>query len=195
MRRKGIVSARGVEVGERFDFLGYTFSRERNLMRKQTKKRFVRKARASASPERHKQILASYWGICVHGQCRNLWNKITNNDMSFASIGIKKRDRIMNGQKFFDVPDRRIIDLLNVPITVLDVQKDVSTRQGPGRYCVLCEQNGERFKFITNSLNIKDVLDQALEAEENGRDVFPVTGVVIKRKSLGDGKSCYYFEE
>ena len=57
------------------------------------------------------------------------------------------------------------------------------------------EQNGQRSKFITNCYNLKDVLDQAREAENNGQKIFPVENVIVKRRSLGDGKSAYYFEE
>lgn len=71
----------------------------------------------------------------------------------------------------------------------------VKTKQGEGRYCVLFEQNGQRSKFITNCYNLKDVLDQAREAENNGQKIFPVENVIVKRRSLGDGKSAYYFEE
>lgn len=67
--------------------------------------------------------------------------------------------------------------------------------QSEGRYCVLFEQNGQRSKFITNCYNLKDVLDQAREAENNGQKIFPVENVIVKRCSLGDGKSAYYFEE
>lgn len=74
-------------------------------------------------------------------------------------------------------------------------QRNVKTKQGEGRYCVLFEQNGQRSKFITNCYNLKDVLDQAREAENNGQKIFPVENVIVKRRSLGDGKSAYYFEE
>ena len=33
------------------------------------------------------------------------------------------------------------------------------------------------------------------EAENNGQKIFPVENVIVKRRSLGDGKSAYYFEE
>ena len=66
----------------------------------------------------------------------------------------------------------------------------MKTKQGEGRYCVLFEQNGQRSKFITNCYNLKDVL-----AENNGQKIFPVENVIVKRRSLGDGKSAYYFEE
>lgn len=55
--------------------------------------------------------------------------------------------------------------------------------------------DGQRSKFITNCYNLKDVLDQAREAENNGQKIFPVENVIVKRRSLGDGKSAYYFEE
>lgn len=87
------------------------------------------------------------------------------------------------------------MDILNVPITVVDFETNVKTKQGEGRYCVLFEQNGQRSKFITNCYNLKDVLDQAREAENNGQKIFPVENVIVKRRSLGDGKSAYYFEE
>ena len=100
-----------------------------------------------------------------------------------------------DGQKYYDVPEKKLMDILNVPITVLDFQPNITTRQGTGRYCVLFEQKGQRFKFITNCFNIKDVLDQAREAETETKKVFPVSNVVVKRRSLSDGKSVYYFEE
>mgnify|MGYP000028353997 CR=1 FL=1 len=58
------------------------------------------------------------------------------------------------------------------PITVVDFETNVKTKQGEGRYCVLFEQNGQRSKFITNCYNLKDVLDQAREAENNGQKIF-----------------------
>lgn len=98
--------------------------------------------------------------------------------MSFADKGIKQSGRTKDGKKFFDVKETRLMDILNVPITVVDF-----------------EQNGQRSKFITNCYNLKDVLDQAREAENNGQKIFPVENVIVKRRSLGDGKSAYYFEE
>lgn len=115
--------------------------------------------------------------------------------MSFASKGIKQSGKTRDGKKFFDVQEIRLMDILNVPVTIVDFESDVTTRQGSGRYCVLFEKNGTRGKFITNSYNIKDVLEQARAAEQQGNPIFPVSGVVIKRRSLGDGKSTYYFDE
>lgn len=107
----------------------------------------------------------------------------------------RKKGRTKDGKKFFDVKETRLMDILNVPITVVDFETNVKTKQGEGRYCVLFEQNGQRSKFITNCYNLKDVLDQAREAENNGQKIFPVENEIVKRRSLGDGKSAYYFEE
>lgn len=38
------------------------------------------------------------------------------------------------------------------------------------------------------------MLDQAREAENNGQKIFPVENVIVKRRSLGDGKSAYYLK-
>jgi hypothetical protein len=181
--------------GRTIDFLGYRFTVHRIRLRKSIKQTFARKSKRLTDKDRRREVLASYWGWCKWGDCKHLWNKLTDNDMSFASLGFKKRDLVKDGQKFFDVPERKLMDILNMPFTVLDFQPNITTRQGPGRYCVLCEQDGQRFKFITNCFNIKDVLDQASEAEKRGSKVFPVDDVRVKRRSLGDGKSAYYFEE
>lgn len=77
--------------------------------------------------------------------------------MSFADKGIKQSGRTKDGKKFFDVKETRLMDILNVPITVVDFETNVKTKQGEGRYCVLFEQNGQRSKFITNCYNLKDV--------------------------------------
>lgn len=76
--------------------------------------------------------------------------------MSFADKGIKQSGRTKDGKKFFDVKETRLMDILNVPITVVDFETNVKTKQGEGRYCVLFEQNGQRSKFITNCYNLKD---------------------------------------
>lgn len=72
----------------------------------------------------------------------------------------------------------------------------MKTSQGDGRYCVLFEMNGTKYKFITNCYNLKDVLDQArLREQETGDNIFPVDNVIIKRRALREGKSAYYFDE
>ena len=189
------IESENVVRGRRINFLGYCFTKDNVRMRKSMKKNFARKVKRIKSRKRNREIRASYWGWCKWGDCKNLWRTITNNDMSFADKDIKQSGRTKDGKKFFDVKETRLMDILNVPITVVDFETNVKTKQGEGRYCVLFEQNGQRSKFITNCYNLKDVLDQAREAENNGQKIFPVENVIVKRRSLGDGKSAYYFEE
>lgn len=47
--------------------------------------------------------------------------------MSFADKGIKQSGRTKDGKKFFDVKETRLMDILNVPITVVDFETNVKT--------------------------------------------------------------------
>ena len=132
--------------------------------------------------------MASYWGWCKWGDCRNLWNKVTNNDMSFIDLGINGRVTTKDGQKFFDIKKVRIDSLLNLPITVLDFETNLKTRHGSGRYVVKVMSQGEELKIITNSFTLKSMLDQARE-----KNAFPIDTVIHKR-DIGEGKSDFYFE-
>lgn len=46
--------------------------------------------------------------------------------MSFADKGIKQSGRTKDGKKFFDVKETRLMDILNVPITVVDFETNES---------------------------------------------------------------------
>ena len=48
--------------------------------------------------------------------------------MSFADKGIKQSGRTKDGKKFFDVKETRLMDILNVPITVVDFETNVKTQ-------------------------------------------------------------------
>jgi hypothetical protein len=197
MEVKGNIGRGSVAIkGRSIDYLGYVFATNGVRLRKSIKQEFARTSHRIQNPKRRRQVLASYWGWCKWGNCKNLWRVITNNDMSFASKGIHQDQFTKDGKKFFDVKSTRITDILNVPITVLDFEAGIKTKEGDGRYCVLFEDaNHEKGKFITNAFNLKNVLDQARAAEQKGTKIFPVDGVVIRRRSLGDGKSAYYFDE
>ncbi|MEG1729609.1 MAG: hypothetical protein RR280_08745 [Bacteroidaceae bacterium] len=185
-----------VRRGRAIDFLGYCFTPENVRLRKRIKQNFSRKLKSAKSEKRKAEIRGSYKGWCKWCDGKHLWTVITHTKMSFAEKGIKASGKTKDGKKFFDVPNIRLMDILNVPICVLDFEKGVSTKQGEDRYCVLFEKDGKRYKFITNCYNIKDVLDMAREKEtEENELVFPVDNVIVRRRSIGDGKSAYYFED
>lgn len=154
--------------GRRIDFLGYCFSRGNTRLRKSIKQRFAKKVKRVKNVERKKQVLASYWGWCKWGDCRNLWNTITNNDMSFAEKGIKPQGLSKDGKRFFRNREVQAMEILNRPLQVLDFEPNITTSHGPGRYAVLVLLDGEQepCKFVTNSLTIKEVLDKAREHDD-----------------------------
>lgn len=190
-------------VGRSIDFLGYEFSRENMRLRKSIKKKFIKSRQRVISRRRIKEIEDSYRGWCMYGRCRHLWKKVTEKDMGFADKGIKTvRGTLKDGKKFFDVRQVQLSDIINTELSVLDFQSNIDTtdikdhaKKNKDRYVVLVElkQSGEKVKFITNSHSIKDVLDQCAEMEQQGKEIFPVSGVAVKRKDLGGGKTSYQF--
>lgn len=188
-RRNGVRGSGGVS-GRAIDFLGYCFTREATRLRKSIKQRFARKVKRIKNNDRRKEVLASYYGWCKWGDCRNLWRTITDNDMSFADKGIRASDN-----RYFEVPTESIGNIVNVPITVIDFCSGVKTVQGRDRVCVLFETGGRTAKFITNSSSIKEVLFKAREEESEGNPVFPVENVIIRRRQLQNGKCVFYFQE
>lgn len=108
--------------------------------------------------------------------------------MSFSEIGIKGRNVTKDGRRFFDMKKVKISDILNVPITVLDFEPNITTRNGGGRYAVKIKAENEEVKFITNSFTLKSMLDQA-----KGLNALPIESRLRKR-DIGDGMNDYYFE-
>lgn len=157
-------------------------------MRKRIKQNFARKAKRIKNKGHRREVLSSYWGWCKWGDCRHLWKTITNNDMSFAEKGISGRNRTKDGQEFYDVKTVKADEIINVPITVVSFIPGVSTSQGPNRYVVKITVNGEDRKWITNSVTIKSMLDQAKEA-----GVLP-QATVLRKRDLGGGMKDYIFD-
>lgn len=185
-KRKG--KGNVVAGGRSIDFLGYCLTATNVRMRKSIKQTFAKKAKRIINPIRRREVLASYWGWCKWGKCRNLWNKITDNDMSFAEKGISGRVTTKDGQRFFDVKKVRIDSILNLPITVLAFETGIKTPHGPGRYVVKFTRDGEELKLITNSFTLKSMLDQA-EAIK----ALPID-TTIRKRDIGEGRYDYYFE-
>lgn len=181
--------------GRSISFLGYEFTHDNVRLRKRMKQTFARKVKRIKSKRRRQEVLASYWGWCKHGNCKNLWRTITNNDMSFTQVGIKRSNITKDGKPFFEVEEKKMLEIINVPITVVDFIAGIHTKIGEDRYAILIEMSGIQYKVITNSYKIKDVLQQARKKEEEGTKVFPCQDVIIRRKQLRDNKSDYYFDE
>lgn len=184
--------------GRALDFVGYVFSQENMKVRKRIKKNFARKMHKVKSKRRRRDIKAAYWGIFKWGKCKNLWKKITNNDMSFADKGIKT-DKISwddKGKRIFNVPPISITAVQGMgTIWIHDFEEGieiVDKKDGKvkkGRCSVLFREdyqkdnpNAEK-KFITSSKLIINKLLKAREMEKDGRKVFPVDTKVFRANS------------
>ncbi len=172
--------------GRTIDFLGYRFTHEKVLLRKAMKQRFARKVNRMKEGKKKQQMLASYKGWCMHGDCRNLWYKITGMK-SFKELGIKVGNVGKDGKRYFDVEVVTLMDILNQDIIIKDFETDVKTKNGGERYAVLIDFQGKECKFITNSYKIKDILDQCKDM-----NYLPFS-CTVKRKA-GGTKVDYYFE-
>lgn len=177
-----------VTNGRRIDFLGYCFNHQNTRLRKSTKKNFAIKSKRVKNPQRRQEILAAYWGWCKWANCKNLWNTLTENNMSFAEKGIKGITTTKDGKDFYDVPKVRIDSIINTTITVMKFQTGITTPHGKNRYVVKILDQGIEKKFITNSFTLKSMLDQAKEL-----DVLPLD-TIIRKKDIGEGKYDYTFE-
>lgn len=178
--------------GRMLDYLGYCFMPGNVRMRKSIKQNFARKAKRIKNKKRRREVLASYWGWCKWGDCRHLWNVITDNDMSFADKGITGRNSTKDGKEFYDIMQVKGDDIVNLPIKVLSFIPGIKTKHGPNRYAVKILVNGEERKWITGSVTIKSMLDQAQEQgllpSKEGIDT------KLKKRDLGGGMKDYIFE-
>ncbi len=114
--------------------------------------------------------------------------------MGFKAKGISTAH---SDVKYFEEKKVALMDLINMPLTIIDFQGGIKTCKGENRYCILAENctTGEKVKFFTTSKQLTDTLDEARKAHEQKGDIFPVEGVVIRRKNLGEGHACFYFDE
>lgn len=173
------------------DFLGFvTFQDRHSRIRKHIKKRFAKRWSRVESKKRKQQLISSFYGMSKHGDCKNLFYKITGIRMSkFADLGIHYER--MDGKKQYNCESKKISDLVNIPITVIDYESDVKTENGEGRTVILFKHQDDKdnreFKTVTSSVIIKQLLGKMKEI-----NAFPCD-LTIKRQSLGSGKSSYTF--
>lgn len=179
--------------GRALDFVGFVYSRENMKVRKRTKKKFARKMKKVRSRKRRQQIKAAYWGIMKWGRCRNLWKKLTNNDMSFEAKGIVT-ERISyddQGKRIFNVPMTETKKIRDEKIWIIDFEDGLSildkkeNKVKTGRCAVLYREDGsdEERKFVTSSKLIIDKLRKARDMEKNGAKIFPCDTVIHKVES------------
>ena len=172
------VESRGI------DFLGYITRHDYTLIRKRTKQRAARKLAKVRSQKRRTEIIGAFWGWAKHANCRTLTKKLFGMK-DFKELGVKYKPE--DGKKRFEGDLVKLGDLQNCEIVVHDFETDITTREGEGRYVVQIEFNGARKKFITNSEEMKSILNQVREM-----NALPFKAT-IKRESFGQNKNKYIF--
>jgi len=172
------VEARGI------DFLGYVIRHDYTLIRKRIKQRAARRLASVKSAKRRAAIVGALWGWAKHANCGTLLKKLLGMK-DFKELGIRYKPE--DGKKRFTGELVRLGDLQNCEITVHDFETDITTKEGDGRYVVQIELGGERKKFITNSEEMKNILNQVRAAE-----ALPFR-TTIKREVFGQNKNKYVF--
>ena len=170
------------------DFLGYVLYADGQVkLRKHIKQRFARRWKRTQSRTRRRELAGSFYGMAKHAHTRNLFNAITGFNMrDFAELGIKYVAQ--DGKKHFDCPYTSLNDIQNRQIVVKDYETGISTKEGPDRYVVLYEdEDGHEGKFITNSAEMKQILDKVAEIGE-----MPFRTTII-RKRMAENKCKYCF--
>lgn len=177
-------------VTEGIDFLGYVIYPTHTLLRKRVKKNFARKLHKVKSRKRRKELVASFYGMAKHADCRNLMKKLlTPSEMKkFSEIGVSYTP--FDGKKRFTGNVVRLGAIVNSEIEVHDFERDVKTSHGEKRYLVSFrdKRTGEFGKFFTNSDEMKSILNSLAEME----DAFPFE-TIIRSEIYDNGKTKYMF--
>jgi len=174
--------------GRPLDFLGYVLYEDGQIaLRKHIKQRFARRWKRTRSRTRRRELVGSFFGMAKHAHARNLFNVITGYNMrDFAELGIKYVAQ--DGKKHFDCPYTSLNDVQNRTIVVKDFETGIQTKEGPDRYVVLFEdEHGQEAKFITNSAEMKQILDKVAEA-----DMLPFRTTIVRRR-MAENKCKYCF--
>lgn len=174
-------------ISEGLDYLGFIQYEDYSLLRKRIKQNAARKLHRIKSRKRRQEIIGSFKGMACHADCKHLYYKLTGRRMKkFSEMGVTYTPE--DGKKRFPGMTVRLSSIVNVPIVVLDYEKDMKTENGDDRYLVSVKE-GETFKkFFTASKEMKQILDKISDIE----DGFPFE-TIIKSERFGDNKIKYIF--
>lgn len=178
-------AVRPISVG--LDFLGFVQFEDYSLIRKRIKQKVARHLAKVKSRKRRQELIGSFKGMACHADCKHLYFKLTGKHMKkFSEMGVTYTPD--DGKKRFPGNTVRLSSITNVPIVVLDYEKDMKTENGDDRYLVSVKE-GETFKkFFTASKEMKQILDKISDIE----DGFPFE-TIIRSEPFGDNKIKYIF--
>ena len=174
-------------IEEGIDFLGYVIYPDHIGLRKRNKQTFARKMHEIESRTRKRELIASFYGMTKHADCRRLFKQLTGIDMkNFKDLGVSYVPA--DGKKRFKGEVVSIRQLVGFPIVVHDFETGIKTEQGDDRGIVQIELEGKMCKFFTNSEEMKNILQQIREMP----DGFPFE-TTIKSERFGLHKTKYVF--
>jgi hypothetical protein len=174
-------------IEEGIDFLGYVIRPDYIRLRKRVKEEFARRIHEVKSKRRRHELVASFYGMTKHADCRHLFYVLTGKNMKdFKRLNVSYKPA--DGKKRFAGAVVSIRELVNLPIVVKDFETGIKTEQGEDRCIVSIEMNGEPKKFFTNSEEMKNILAQVAEMP----DGLPFE-TTIKTETFGKGRTKYVF--
>lgn len=158
------VKSRGI------DFLGYVFYHDHIMLRKRIKKRFARKM---AKNNKNPLVVASYRGWCQHGNCINLFKKITGMNL-FSELGVELESAPMLGEKI------RINKIVNQEIEVLDFEVNKSKFEKSGsQYLKLQIKFNEETRVVFTGANLLIKAAQKIKKEQ-----LPFKTVIVEQNGF-----------
>ena len=174
-------------ISEGLDYLGYIQYSDYSLIRKRIKKNAARKLHKVKSRKRRQEIIGSFKGMACHADCKHLYYKLTGLRMKkFSEMGVTYTPE--DGKKRFPGNTVRLSSIVNVPLIVLDYERDMKTENGDDRYLVSVKEGDTFKKFFTASKEMKQILDKISDIE----DGFPFE-TIIRSEYFGENKIKYIF--
>lgn len=174
-------------ISEGLDLIGYVHYEGYSLIRKRIKQKAARHLAKVKSRRRRQEIIGSFKGMACHADCKHLYHKLTGKYMKkFSEMGVTYTPE--DGKKRFPGNTVRLSSIVNIPIVVLDYEKDMKTENGDGRYLVSFKERDTFKKFFTASKEMKQILDKISDMEEG----FPFE-TIIRSEVFGENKIKYIF--
>lgn len=133
------------------DFLGYVIYPDHARLRKRNKQRAARRLKQVKSKRRRKEIEASFYGQCKHGDCRNLFRTITGKTMTtykrLGELGIHAK--FADGKKRFDGAEVNLSELVGEEFLIVDFETGVVTRPQRREYEEKVERQRRELETFT----------------------------------------------
>lgn len=141
-----------LEIG--LDALGYITFPGIIKLRKRTKQKFARKIKKLKSKRRINELIASFYGMCKHGDCKNLFYVLTGVSMKdFKELKIKPK--YVDNKKRFNVKRAEFKDFYKDKIVILDYESGVPVKWQKEDYKKAVQEAKDRMNYLLEKYNGK----------------------------------------